>query len=51
VLAVTVHVPIGLRAPLGEWLGWRSRSRDFALLLFAMLLAWLGMRAVFAVFV
>lgn len=51
VLAVTVHVPIGLRAPLGEWLGWRSRSRDLALLVFAMLLAWLGMRAVFGVFV
>jgi fumarate reductase subunit C len=51
VLAVTVHVPIGLRAPLAEWLGWRGRSRDLALVVFAMALAWLGMRAVFAVFV
>jgi fumarate reductase subunit C len=50
VLAVTVHVPIGLRAVLAEWLGWRSRSRDAALLLFAAMLAWLGMRAVRAVF-
>ena len=50
VLAVTVHAPIGLRAVLGEWLGWRGRSRDAALLLFAMLLAWMGMRAVFGVF-
>jgi fumarate reductase subunit C len=50
VLAVTVHAPIGLRAVLAEWLGWRGRSRDFALLLFAALLAWLGMRAVLAVF-
>lgn len=50
VLAVTVHAPIGLRAVLGEWLGWRSRSRDAVLLLFAMLLAWMGMRAVLAVF-
>ena len=50
VLAVTVHVPIGLRAVLGEWLGWRGRSRDFSLLLFAGLLAWFGMRAVRAVF-
>jgi fumarate reductase subunit C len=50
VLAVTVHAPIGLRAVLGEWLGWRGRSRDVALLLFAMLLAWMGMRAVFGVF-
>ena len=50
VLAVTVHAPIGLRAVLAEWLGWRGRSRDAALLLFAMLLAWMGMRAVFGVF-
>ena len=50
VLAVTVHAPIGLRAVLGEWLGWRGRSRDVALLLFAMLLAWMGMRAVMTVF-
>ena len=50
VLAVTVHVPIGLRSVLGEWAGWRGRSRDFALLLFAALLAWLGMRAVLGVF-
>ncbi len=50
VLAVTVHVPIGLRAVLGEWLGWRGGSRDAALTVFAMLLAWTGMRAVFGVF-
>jgi len=47
---VTVHVPIGLRAPLGEWLGWRGRSRDVVLVGFAMLLAAFGMRAVFGVF-
>ena len=50
VLAVTVHAPIGLRSVLGEWLGWRGRSRDFALLLFAALLGWTGMRAVLGVF-
>ncbi len=50
VFAVTVHAPIGLRAVLGEWLGWRGRSRDLALLAFAMLLAVMGMRAVFTVF-
>jgi fumarate reductase subunit C len=50
VLAVTVHAPIGLRAVLGEWLGWRGRSRDLALLAFAALLAWLGMRATIGVF-
>jgi len=50
VLAATIHAPIGLRAALGEWLGWRGRSRDFALLIFAMLIAWMGMHAVVAVF-
>jgi len=50
VLAVTVHAPIGLRAVLGEWLGWRGRSRDLALLLFAAFLAWAGTRAVLGVF-
>ena len=50
VLAVSVHAPIGLRAVLGEWLGWRSRSRDLALLLFAAFLAWAGMRAAVGVF-
>ena len=50
VLALTVHGPIGLRAILIEWLHWRGRSRDLALLALAALLAWMGMRAVFAVF-
>jgi fumarate reductase subunit C len=50
VVAVVVHVPIGLRAPLAEWLGWRGRTRDLALVAFAAALAVLGMRAVLAVF-
>jgi fumarate reductase subunit C len=50
VLACAVHVPIGLRAVLGEWLAWRSGSRDLVLLGFAMLLAGTGMRAVMGVF-
>jgi fumarate reductase subunit C len=50
VLAVTVHVPIGLRSPFAEWFGWRGRSRDAALLLFSLVLAVLGMRAVLGVF-
>ena len=50
VLAVCVHVPIGLRAPLGEWLGWRGASREWALAGFALLLLFLGLRAVLAVF-
>ena len=50
VLAVAVHAPIGLRPVLAEWLGWRGRSRDFALLLLAAFLGWTGMRAVLGVF-
>ena len=33
-----------------EWFGWRGASRDVFLLGLAMLLAGLGMRAVFGVF-
>ena len=46
VLAVAVHAPIGLRAVLAEWLGWRGRARDFLLIAFAVLLAGMGMQAV-----
>jgi fumarate reductase subunit C len=50
VLAVTVHVPIGLRSICLEWLRWRGPSRDLALVFFAGFLAWAGMRAVLGVF-
>jgi fumarate reductase subunit C len=50
VLAVTLHVPIGLRSVCSEWLRWHGRSRDLALLAFAAFLAWAGMRAVVGVF-
>lgn len=50
VLAAAVHVPIGLRTIALEWLGWRGRSRDVALVGFAVLLAWMGLRAALAVF-
>ena len=50
VAAVSVHAPIGLRAIFLEWLRWRGASRDVVLALFAAALAWMGMRAVFAVF-
>jgi fumarate reductase subunit C len=49
VAAVAVHAPIGLRAVLAEWLGWRGASRDVALLAVALALAALGMRAVVGV--
>lgn len=50
VLAIAVHVPVGLRALLAEWFGWRGAGRDVALAAFAALLAGLGMRAVLGVF-
>ena len=50
VLAIVVHVPIGLRAVLGEWLQWRGPARDWTLLLLAAVIGWLGMRAVLGVF-
>src|SRR5262245_47548412 len=50
VLAIAVHVPIGLRAVLAEWLKWRGPARDMVLWIFAIVLAWLGMRAVLGVF-
>ena len=40
----------GLRAVLGEWLGWRGASREAVLLLLAFFLAYSGMKAVFGVF-
>ena len=50
VVAAAVHAPIGLRAVFTEWLKWRGASRDAFLLAFAALLAWMGLRAVLAVF-
>ena len=50
VLAIVVHVPIGLRAVLGEWFKWRGPSREAALLFLASVLAYSGLRAVFGVF-
>jgi len=50
VLGVAVHAPIGLRAVLAEWLGWRGRARDFLLVAFSLVLAGMGLQAVRAVF-
>lgn len=46
VLAVAIHAPIGLRTIAREWLGWRGRSLEFAMLAAALALAILGWRAV-----
>jgi len=50
VIAVSIHGPIGLRSVLSEWLGWRGRSADIFLLVLAVVLAWLGFRAVWGVY-
>ncbi len=50
VLAIVVHVPIGLRAVFSEWLGWRGPSRDAALFCISIFLTVAGMRAVLGVF-
>lgn len=50
VLAVSIHAPIGLRSVLGEWLSWRGRSCDLALLALAGLILFTGIRAAVSVF-
>jgi fumarate reductase subunit C len=50
VLAVAIHVPIGLRAVLSEWMNWRGGASDAALLCIAVFLAIAGLRAVLGVF-
>jgi fumarate reductase subunit C len=50
VVAAAIHAPIGLRAILREWAGWRGRSCDVAMALFAALLLLLGLRAAWAVY-
>jgi len=49
VLAAAVHAPIGLRAVLQEWCGWRGAGLDIAMVLFGLLLLLLGARAMAAV--
>ena len=49
VLAVVVHVPIGLRAILTEWLGMRGRPLAWTVGVIALALLLLGLRAVWAV--
>jgi len=50
VVAVALHAPIGLRNVIREWTPWRGGSLDLALVMFAVLLMVLGMRAVLAVY-
>lgn len=50
VLAVAVHVPIGLRAITTEWLGWSGPARDGLLAVFGGVLIIMGLSATWAVF-
>jgi fumarate reductase subunit C len=51
VVAVAVHAPIGLRAVLSETFDWRGRTLEATVLVIGLLLAALGFRAVYAVFI
>ena len=51
VLAVAVHASIGVRTVLVEWTPLRVRSANVTVILFGLLLAVLGLRAVAAVVV
>jgi fumarate reductase subunit C len=50
VAAIAVHAPIGLRAILAEWTGWRGRSLDLCTAAFGLALALAGWRAVGGLF-
>ena len=50
VLAVAVHAPVGLRNVLAESFNWRGRSLEVTVLALAILIAFAGLRAVYAVF-
>jgi fumarate reductase subunit C len=50
VLAAAVHAPIGLRTVLMEWANARGRSLAILVHAFALMLAVVGLRAVWAVF-
>jgi fumarate reductase subunit C len=49
VIAVAIHVPLGLRSVAAEWLGWRGRSANAVWCVVGALLLGLGARAVAAV--
>ena len=51
VLAAAVHGAIGLRAVLGEWLGFRGPTAEWAMTVIALVLTITGLRAVAAVLV
>ncbi len=50
VVSAAIHAPIGLAKIFEEWFQWRGRSLNVLLLLFAMALIVLGVRAVWGVY-
>ena len=50
VAAVSVHAPIGLRTVLSETLAWRGRGLEWTVFAIGIALAFLGFRALWAVF-
>jgi fumarate reductase subunit C len=50
VVAVAVHAPIGMRNVLREWTRLRGITIELMAYAFALLLLWLGLRAVLAVY-
>jgi succinate dehydrogenase subunit C len=49
VVAVSIHAPIGLRTVASEWLGWRGRGADATCVIVALVMLFLGARAIAAV--
>ena len=50
VVAVALHLPIGLRTIISEHLGWRGTSLDLAMLICAAGILGLGVRSVMGVY-
>ena len=50
VAAIAIHAPIGLRNVIGEWTRWRGWTLDVVLVLVAIGLLLLGVRAALAVY-
>jgi fumarate reductase subunit C len=49
-MAIAVHVPIGVRSIVTEWLGWSGPTRDGLLAVFGVTLVVMGFGAAWAVF-
>lgn len=50
VASVAVHAPLGLRAIVAEWLGWRGRFLDAGIFMTGAVLLGLGLRAITGLF-